>query len=131
MGGNSRQKKSSIPFSMFNFFKSKRPQKREDTWDDAVNVQRIWPSDEDNGHRVADPFVDKKATILITRFFERRVSESKEFTNKIVSSNLGMIVMGSFSSSAAIYRSFQALGRSLECVVSTEALEKRLSEFFW
>lgn len=85
MGGNSRQKKSSSnnnSFSLFSFFKSRRPNKKvydQETWDEATiaTSSRIWASDEDRGRWVAEPGIDKKASAFIARFHENRVSESE------------------------------------------------------
>ncbi|KAF8392749.1 hypothetical protein HHK36_023098 [Tetracentron sinense] len=49
MGGNNyRQRKSSSSFlSIFKIFKSKSSRDWDDTWDEANNVRRVGPSDDD------------------------------------------------------------------------------------
>lgn len=71
MAGNNRQKKSSSgPFSLFNIFKGKSSRGRraaEDTFPpDSLKAYKVWPSDQDEGRYVADPGIDKKASLYIS-----------------------------------------------------------------
>ncbi|OVA13508.1 Protein of unknown function DUF761 [Macleaya cordata] len=79
MGGSNRQnnkKSSSSLFSIFNIFKSRRSRDRDDMgWDEAVNVRKVRPSDDDKGRWVAEPDIDRKASAFIARFYESRVSD--------------------------------------------------------
>ncbi|KAI3918053.1 hypothetical protein MKW92_025956 [Papaver armeniacum] len=83
MGGK-RQKKSSSSFfsSIFNIFKSSRSSSYMDDmgWDDAVNVRKVRPSDDDKGRWVAEPDIDRKASAFIARFYESRVSDPERQT---------------------------------------------------
>ncbi|GFY94338.1 hypothetical protein Acr_09g0007840 [Actinidia rufa] len=78
MGGNNRQqKKSSSRFSFFNIFKAKRSSKvvEDNSWDDSVRYYKVWPSDEDRGRYVAEPDIDRKATIFIDKIRTQYVAE--------------------------------------------------------
>uniref|UniRef100_A0A7N0TEZ7 Uncharacterized protein n=1 Tax=Kalanchoe fedtschenkoi TaxID=63787 RepID=A0A7N0TEZ7_KALFE len=82
MGGKRRQQRrsSSSGFSLFGFLKSRKPEKfYEESWDEAVAPNKIWPSDEDKYRWVADPRINIKATAFIDRF-KSRVSESEHQT---------------------------------------------------
>ncbi|PRQ42523.1 hypothetical protein RchiOBHm_Chr3g0458591 [Rosa chinensis] len=77
MGGNNRQKKSSLSF--FSFFKSRRPRRGEEIEDSYLSARRVWPSVEDRGGRwVAEPGIDNKAADFIDRIHKNMamVSES-------------------------------------------------------
>ncbi|KAL5700574.1 hypothetical protein ACHQM5_026001 [Ranunculus cassubicifolius] len=77
MGGNYRQKKSSI-FSIFNIFKSKKTHDSEDYgWDESVNIRRVRQSDYDKGYWVSEPHIDQKASAFIAKFYETRVSDTE------------------------------------------------------
>ncbi|KAJ7977801.1 Ribosomal protein S12 [Quillaja saponaria] len=77
MGCNVRQRKSSNVFSVFNFFKSKKPRGGYDTYDDALKARKVWPSDEDKGRwGVAEPDIDRKAEAFIAQY-KKRASESE------------------------------------------------------
>ncbi|KAI3862742.1 hypothetical protein MKW92_043785 [Papaver armeniacum] len=83
MGGK-RQKKCSSSFfsSIFSIFKSSRSSSYMDDmgWDDAVNVRKVRPSDDDKGRWVAEPDIDRKASAFIARFYESRVSDPERQT---------------------------------------------------
>lgn len=48
---------------------------RDDSWDEAVQVGRICPSDEDRRNYVAEPGIDWKASAFIAKFHESRFSD--------------------------------------------------------
>ncbi|KAI3905384.1 hypothetical protein MKX01_001833 [Papaver californicum] len=79
MGGKRQKKSSSSSFfsSIFSIFKSSRSSNYMDDmgWDDAVNVRKVRPSDDDKGRWVAEPDIDRKASAFIARFYESRVSD--------------------------------------------------------
>ncbi|OAY28553.1 hypothetical protein MANES_15G075800v8 [Manihot esculenta] len=79
MGGNSRQTKKSVSFSVFNIFKARRPTRRvNDSYEDASNTRRVFPSDEDGKGpwKIADPRIDTKTSEFIAHFHATRISES-------------------------------------------------------
>ncbi|OAY43908.1 hypothetical protein MANES_08G107400v8 [Manihot esculenta] len=78
MGGNSRQTKKSISFSAFNIFKSRRPRRVDDCYEDVSSARRVYPSDEDGRGpwSVADPRIDIKTSAFIAHFHATRISES-------------------------------------------------------
>ncbi|KAI3951717.1 hypothetical protein MKW98_013775 [Papaver atlanticum] len=84
MGGKRQKKSSSSSFfsSIFSIFKSSRSSSyMEDMgWDDAVNVRKVRPSDDDKGRWVAEPDIDRKASAFIARFYESRVSDPERQT---------------------------------------------------
>ncbi|MBA0728486.1 hypothetical protein Golax_001382, partial [Gossypium laxum] len=78
MGGNKHKKSFSFITS---FFKGKKGRRDHDSYcygDDAWGAARkIYPSDEDNTHRVvAEPGIDKRASAFIANFHATRVSEA-------------------------------------------------------
>ncbi|KAF6172268.1 hypothetical protein GIB67_024890 [Kingdonia uniflora] len=81
MGGN-RQRKSSSFFSSCNIFRSRRSRDRYDMgWDEAVNVRKVRPSDDDKGRWVAEPDIDRKASAFISKFYETtRFSDPEQQT---------------------------------------------------
>ncbi|RZC89141.1 hypothetical protein C5167_030832 [Papaver somniferum] len=84
MGGKRQKKSSSSSFfsSIFSIFKSSRSSSYTDDmgWDDAVNVRKVRPSDDDKGRWVAEPDIDRKASAFIARFYESRVSDPERQT---------------------------------------------------
>ncbi|KAI3439357.1 uncharacterized protein J3R85_004767 [Psidium guajava] len=83
MAGNNRQKKSSSSFSLMSLFKPRRA-RRDDAWEaDSVSSGKIYPSDYDKGRYVADPGIDKRATVFIAKFHETRVMESERQVIKV------------------------------------------------
>ncbi|KAJ9186062.1 hypothetical protein P3X46_005608 [Hevea brasiliensis] len=79
MGGNSRQTRKSVSFFGFNMFKPKRPTRRvDDSYEDASNTRRVFPSDEDGKGpwKFADPHIDTKISAFIANFHATRISES-------------------------------------------------------
>ncbi|KAK3415956.1 hypothetical protein EUGRSUZ_H01321 [Eucalyptus grandis] len=77
MGGNNRQKKSSSSFSFMSLFKPRRPRRDDAGEVDSVSSRKIYPSDYDKGQYVAEPGIDKKATVFIAKFHQTRASESE------------------------------------------------------
>ncbi|KAK3188327.1 hypothetical protein Dsin_027888 [Dipteronia sinensis] len=76
-GGYSRQRKSSSScFSIFNIFKSCCSSGEDDMMsDDGYYVSRICKSDEDGRtFSIAEPGIDRKATVFIDRFHSSRFS---------------------------------------------------------
>ncbi|KAL5702059.1 hypothetical protein ACHQM5_027325 [Ranunculus cassubicifolius] len=75
MGGQ-RQKKSSSFLSIFNIFRSRRRSRNSDMgWDEATNIRKVRPSDDDKDRWVAEPDIDNKASAFIAKFYESRVSD--------------------------------------------------------
>ena len=76
-GNNRQQKKSSSLFSFFNIFKAKRSREvvEDNLRDDPVRYHKLWPSDEDRGQYVAEPGIDRKATIYIDKIRTQYVAE--------------------------------------------------------
>ncbi|KAF8015326.1 hypothetical protein BT93_H0975 [Corymbia citriodora subsp. variegata] len=74
MGGNNRQKKSSYSFSFTSLFKLRRPRGDDAREVDSVSTRKIYPSDYDKGQYVAEPGIDKKATVFIAKFHQTRDS---------------------------------------------------------
>ena len=71
--------KKSSSFSFCNIFKGCFSGSRNDDdyyWEGS-NSRRVFASDEDGGHWVAEPGIDRKATAFIARFYATRVSESE------------------------------------------------------
>ncbi|WOG82731.1 hypothetical protein DCAR_0101899 [Daucus carota subsp. sativus] len=66
MGGSNRQKKS---FGLFSIFRSTRTRRGKDMngTDDFVKLYKVYRSDEDRGHWVAEPGIDKKASAYIAK----------------------------------------------------------------
>ncbi|KAK4768239.1 hypothetical protein SAY87_003380 [Trapa incisa] len=91
MGGNSSQrqaksKAATLPttFSLFGFLRHKRQQHRSRDdhggwrgFEEVPSPRKVWPSDYDRGHYVAEPGIDRKASAFIERFHQSRVSESE------------------------------------------------------
>ncbi|GKV44255.1 hypothetical protein SLEP1_g51452 [Rubroshorea leprosula] len=75
-GGNNRQKKPS--FSMASLFKRRPVHRVDDSWaEEPVSGRRVWPSDEDKRYQwVAEPGIDRKASVFIANFHATRISES-------------------------------------------------------
>nr|DAD38475.1 TPA_asm: hypothetical protein HUJ06_009116 [Nelumbo nucifera] len=69
--GSKGKKAASSLFSIFSIFKSKRPQIRDDAWEDRV---RVYPSDGDKKNWVAEPGIDIKASVYIANFYKTHVS---------------------------------------------------------
>lgn len=79
MGGNSRQTKKSVSFSVFNIFKARRPTRRvNDSYEDASNTRRVFPSDEDGKGpwKVADPLINTKTSAFLAHVHETCISEA-------------------------------------------------------
>ncbi|XVE63178.1 hypothetical protein DITRI_Ditri06bG0179300 [Diplodiscus trichospermus] len=77
MGGN-KQKKS---FSFFSFLKAKKGRKNQDyscsAGEDVWSAKKVYPSDEDSTLRVvAEPGIDRKASIFIANFHATRISDA-------------------------------------------------------
>ncbi|KAJ7955349.1 hypothetical protein O6P43_021956 [Quillaja saponaria] len=75
MGG----KKSS--FSIFSVFKScfsSGSGRDDDYWEEGLSGGRIFPSDEDRRHWVAEPDIDSKASAFIARFHATRAADSEQ-----------------------------------------------------
>jgi len=55
---------------IFNIFKGKSSKGRRAAGDtttyDSLKAYKVWPSDEDKGQYVADPGIDKKASVYIS-----------------------------------------------------------------
>ncbi|GKV53620.1 hypothetical protein SLEP1_g60139 [Rubroshorea leprosula] len=75
-GGNNRQKKPS--FSLASLFKPRQVHRVDDSWaEEPVSGRRVWPSDEDKRYQwVAEPGIDRKASVFIANFHATRISES-------------------------------------------------------
>ncbi|KAL6287552.1 hypothetical protein ACE6H2_011942 [Prunus campanulata] len=72
--GGKRQKKSS--FELISFFKSRRPRREDDMWEDYnMSARRVWPSDEDRHGWVAEPHIDRNATAFIQEYLSCIVLE--------------------------------------------------------
>ncbi|KAA3486336.1 hypothetical protein CXB51_036311 [Gossypium anomalum] len=78
MGGNKHKKSFSFFTSLFKGKKGRRDHDYYSYGDDAWGAARkIYPSDEDNTHRVvAEPGIDKRASAFIANFHATRVSEA-------------------------------------------------------
>ncbi|XVF41700.1 hypothetical protein PTKIN_Ptkin01aG0301000 [Pterospermum kingtungense] len=76
----SKQKKS---FSFFSFFKAKKGPRDQvfssnSPADESWRGRKVYPSDEDSTRRVvAEPGIDKKASVYIANFHATRVSEPR------------------------------------------------------
>ncbi|KAK4782138.1 hypothetical protein SAY86_016240 [Trapa natans] len=88
MGGNGSHKQakskaaaSVSKFSVFGFLKHMRQKEQQQhRWcgvDDAPSPMKVWSSDYDRGHYVAEPGIDRKASAFIERFHESHVMESE------------------------------------------------------
>ncbi|KAL8116934.1 hypothetical protein AgCh_023206 [Apium graveolens] len=66
MASNNRQKKA---FGLFNIFRSTATRRGRDLsgTDDFVKSYKVYRSDEDRGRWVADPGIDKKASVYIAK----------------------------------------------------------------
>ncbi|XP_027339576.1 uncharacterized protein LOC113853253 [Abrus precatorius] len=49
-----------------------------DYWEGSGSGRRIFASDEDRGHWVAEPGIDRKASEFIARYYATRVTDSKQ-----------------------------------------------------
>ncbi|KAJ7980487.1 hypothetical protein O6P43_003758 [Quillaja saponaria] len=75
MGG----KKSS--FSLCSLFKScfsSGSSGDYDYWEEGLSGRKIFASDEDRRHWVAEPGIDNKASAFIARFYATRVADSEQ-----------------------------------------------------
>ncbi|KAF9619553.1 hypothetical protein IFM89_007380 [Coptis chinensis] len=71
-----RHRRSFSFFSIFNIFKSRRSREIDDMGlDEAVNVRKVRPSDDDKDCWVAEQDIDRKVSAFIARFHESRVSD--------------------------------------------------------
>ena len=61
------KQRKSPSFSFFSIFKARKPRREDDSNDDAKSTTKIYPSDSDKGHYVADRKVDIKAGVYIER----------------------------------------------------------------
>ncbi|PWA55256.1 hypothetical protein CTI12_AA427910 [Artemisia annua] len=59
-----KQQKKSF-FSLFSIFKSKKIRGDERRFDDCIKAYRVFPSDQDGVHWVAEPGIDRKASSYI------------------------------------------------------------------
>ncbi|KAK3415944.1 hypothetical protein EUGRSUZ_H01333 [Eucalyptus grandis] len=75
MGSNNRQKKSSSSFSLKSLFKPQRARRDTASEVDSSSSKKIYPSDYDKGRYIAEPGIDKKATVFIANFHKTRVLE--------------------------------------------------------
>jgi hypothetical protein len=76
---NNKQRKSST-FSIFSIFSTRKPRGRYDSYEDAGNASKIYPSDFDKSHGiVGDRKVDKRADDFLIRIHKSHImaSESK------------------------------------------------------
>lgn len=75
MGGY--KKKSSFSSVISSIFSSCSGGGREydDLSDDSIYTQRVCPSDEDRGHWIAEPGIDRKASDFIARFYASRMAD--------------------------------------------------------
>lgn len=65
MGKIRQQKKSSLSFSFFSFFKSKKIRGEDVIGDDSVKAYKVYRSDQDGVRWVSEPGIDKKASAYI------------------------------------------------------------------
>ena len=70
-----RQKKSPA-FPFFGIFKARKPRGEEDSYDDAKSTTKIYPSDSDKSHCVADRKVDMKAGVYINKIHQIHKSQT-------------------------------------------------------
>ncbi|KAF7846661.1 hypothetical protein BT93_L3934 [Corymbia citriodora subsp. variegata] len=77
MGSNTKQKKSSSSFSLMSLFKPQKARQDSTPDVDSASSKKIYPSDYDKGRYVAEPGIDKKATVFIANFHKTRVSKSE------------------------------------------------------
>uniref|UniRef100_A0A7N2R0T6 Uncharacterized protein n=1 Tax=Quercus lobata TaxID=97700 RepID=A0A7N2R0T6_QUELO len=61
------KQRKSPSFSFFSIFKARKPRREDDSYDDAKSTTKIYPSDSDKSHYVADRKVDIKAGVYIER----------------------------------------------------------------
>ncbi|KAL4636387.1 hypothetical protein ACB092_03G004000 [Castanea dentata] len=61
------KQRKSPSFSFFSIFKARKPRREDDSYDDPKSTTKIYPSDSDKSHYVADRKVDIKAGVYIER----------------------------------------------------------------
>ncbi|GJX42957.1 hypothetical protein Tco_0259633 [Tanacetum coccineum] len=67
-------------FSLFSIFKSKKIRGDEGRFDDCIKAYRVYSSDQDGVHWVAEPGIDRKASSYIdsiTTMWNRELDISK------------------------------------------------------
>nr|POE99160.1 hypothetical protein CFP56_66692 [Quercus suber] len=72
-----KQRKSSC-FSFFSIFKARKPRREDDSYDDANSTTKVYRSDSDNSHYVADRRVDIKAEVYIERIHTVHQAENEK-----------------------------------------------------
>ncbi|KAL2327598.1 hypothetical protein Fmac_021025 [Flemingia macrophylla] len=72
--------KGSSTCSFYNIFKGcfSSGNRYGEDWEGSGSGRRIFASDEDRAHWVAEPGIDRKASDFIARYYASRVTESEQ-----------------------------------------------------
>ncbi|KAL4636389.1 hypothetical protein ACB092_03G004200 [Castanea dentata] len=74
MAYNKQRKSPSSSF--FSIFKARKPRREDESHDDAKSTTKIYPSDFDKSHCVADRKVDMKAGVYINKIHQIHKSQT-------------------------------------------------------
>ncbi|XP_020224914.1 uncharacterized protein LOC109806817 [Cajanus cajan] len=72
--------KRSSSFSFYNMLKGcfSGGNRYDEYWEGSGSGRRIFASDEDRAHWVAEPGIDRKASDFIARYYATRVTDSEQ-----------------------------------------------------